>query len=184
MILTKRPNLKKLVGIEFSKEQLDMVKKLPKTEYHERSVFDIQLEEKFNCVFSVFVLEHFKNEEELQKFVDNCKKVLKDHGQILIIAVDTNVGIRTPKFQDYAEYKVHSEKELEDGEHFKVEIGAWSNIDTRWSLEYLCKLFDKNGFETRVEFVEQDIITEKYSAEEKKEIEEGRFLYALRATLI
>ena len=44
LLLTKRPNIKKLVGIEFSSEQLGMVRKLPKTEYHKMSVFDIQLE--------------------------------------------------------------------------------------------------------------------------------------------
>ena len=89
--------------------------------------------------------------------------MLSAHGQILIFAVDTNVGIRMPKFQDYAEHKIYSEKELKDGEHFKVEIGPWSQTDTRWSLDFLCQLFAKNGFEAKVEFIEKDIISEKYS---------------------
>jgi hypothetical protein len=113
-----------------------------------------------------------------------CRKSLKEHGEILIFSMDTNVLLKSPAYGNSIKYTVICEGELKDGQQFKVRFGGWENTDTHWSPSFLAKLLEEQGFKTGVEYVERQVISSIcYSEEEKDEIEEARCIYVLRAKL-
>lgn len=89
---------KKIIGVDISKEMiklaLDKDKCIP---YMVCDVMNLDLNEKFDIITGIYLLNYAKSEEELDKFV----KVIKDH-------LDTNgtfIGINSSMTRDISDYK-------------------------------------------------------------------------------
>lgn len=79
------PSLK-LYGLEISKDALKLTKKMNIAQVYNQSISDKFnfKENEFDLIYSMDVIEHLKNKEELIKFLAESSRVLKKEGVIII----------------------------------------------------------------------------------------------------
>ncbi len=100
-----KQNPKKLIGVDISKEMIKLaLDKDTCIPYIVCDVMNLNLNEKFDIITGIYLLNYAKSEEELDKFVKVIKKHLDDDG--------TFIGINCSTTRDVSDYKKYGFKKI------------------------------------------------------------------------
>lgn len=123
------------VGIELDKKHMEFSKKHCKLEVYNKSIEDLELNEKFDVIFMFQVFEHITNPIE---FLNTCKKFLKPSGRIYV---------EVPNVDD-ALYSIYNIQNFNNF-YFRLPHPYYYSKNT------LQKIFQKSGFIGKSEFFQQ-----------------------------
>jgi len=73
-------------------------------EFANKSIFDIELNEKANVVFVSHVLEHLSSKEEVINALKKFNQILKDKGKVIILT--PNITLLGGRYWDFIDHKV------------------------------------------------------------------------------
>lgn len=102
-------------GMDSSPQLLEQARKSGFTVCKGNAPILPEIEEPFNTVFSAHLIEHLENYKEALKFLENCKKRIKEkHGRYLILLFPDIEKIGNFFWQDYTHAFVTTKKRIED----------------------------------------------------------------------
>jgi ubiquinone/menaquinone biosynthesis C-methylase UbiE len=118
------PHCKNLVGIDINKKALDIAEQykkqynVPNVTYIHQNIVNLNLEQKFDCVYALQFLEHIY-EEDIPVVLKNINDVLKVDGYFLI---------QVPHFTAHHFNEVSHVYHFKSEEHIKEVLGKYFDI--------------------------------------------------------
>jgi toxoflavin synthase len=137
----------KVVGVDVSKELIKLAKEKSNIEFICEDVLKLKLNEKFDFVTSVYLLNYAKTKEELVKF---CKVAydLMDKGKF--IGITLNPGIKVMKDFEYGrKFTNVDEGEFKDGDGVRCEMKDFEFISYYYSKKTYEECFKEVGFKVK-----------------------------------
>ena len=101
----------------------------------------------------------------LEMYVENCKKLLKEGGSMLLQSNNRNSYFNRPSVMKMLDSFINTDRPYKDGEQFELKFGNWTHIDTHWGPCYLQKLFESKGFKSEIIYVKQEDISSDHYTE-------------------